>query len=115
MDEISVVQIKTDINFFTLIIILDFIIVPIPLSYKIEMFFTVFIKIANRIMRKYSQILSVSQEIAKELSIDADVTINDAYSMDMQDISMIVKSAIVYPENKIKIVLIDGTHMTIRV
>lgn len=76
---------------------------------------SIFIKIANRIMRKYSQILSVSQEIAKELSIDADVTINDAYSMDMQDISMIVKSAIVYPENKIKIVLIDGTHMTIKV
>ena len=76
---------------------------------------SIFIKIANRIMRKYSQILSVSQEIAKELGIDADVTINDAYSMDMQDISMIVKSAIVYPENKIKIVLIDGTHMTIRV
>ena len=35
--------------------------------------------------------------------------------MDMQDISMIVKSAIVYPENKIKIVLIDGTHMAIKV
>lgn len=33
----------------------------------------------------------------------------------MQDISMIVKSAIVYPENKIKIVLIDGTHMAIKV
>ena len=35
--------------------------------------------------------------------------------MDMQDISMIVKSAIVYPENKIKIVLLDGTHMAIKV
>ena len=51
----------------------------------------------------------------KELSIDADITINATHSMDMQDISLVVKSATVYPENKIKIVLIDGTHMTIKV
>lgn len=43
----------------------------------------IFIKIVNKIMRKYSQILSVSQEVEKELGIDADIIINDAYSMDM--------------------------------
>jgi site-specific DNA recombinase len=75
----------------------------------------IFIKIVNKIMRKYPQILLVSEEIMKELSIDVDITINAAFSMDMQDISLVVKSATVYPENKIKIVLIDGTHMTIKV
>ena len=74
---------------------------------------SIFIKIVNKIMRKYPQILSVLGEILKEFSIDVDITINDIYSIDMQDISMLVKSATVYPENKIKIVLIDGTHMTV--
>lgn len=66
-------------------------------------------------MLKYPRILSVSCEILKEFEINANITVKDGYSMGMQDIFLVVKSATVYPENKIKIVLVDGMHMTIKV
>ena len=73
----------------------------------------IFREIAKRVCKKFPQIKSISQDIIRELDLDVEFTVAMAYSADMQDISIVVKSATVYPENKIKEVLIDGIYMKI--
>lgn len=73
----------------------------------------IFREIAKKVCKKFPQIKSISQDIIRELGLDVKFTVAMSYSADMQDISMVVKSATVYPENIIKVVLIDGTYMRI--
>lgn len=75
----------------------------------------IFREIAKRVCKKFPQIKSISQDVIRELDLDVEFTVAMSYSADMQDISMVVKSATVYPENIIKVVLIDATYMRISV
>ena len=73
----------------------------------------IFREIAKKVCKKFPQIKSISQDIIRELGLGVKFTVAMSYSVDMQDISMVVKSATVYPKNIIKVVLIDGTYMRI--
>lgn len=73
----------------------------------------IFREIVKRVYRKFPRIKSLSQDIIRELGLDVEFTVAMSYTADMQDISMVVKSATVYPENIIKVILIDGTNMKI--
>ena len=73
----------------------------------------IYAEIAKRMWKKYPSIKNISYDILHELSISADLIISPDYEMDLQDISMVVTSATVYPNNTVKIKLIDGSRMTI--
>ena len=73
----------------------------------------IFREIARKSCNRYPQIKTVAQDIMRELGIGASFAIRNAYSMDNQDISIVVRSATVYPQNRIIVKLVDGTRMTI--
>lgn len=70
-------------------------------------------EIAKRICEKYPSIRKNSYDILRELGVNAECNIKQEYLMDMQDISIVVNLATVYPNKIIKIELIDGSEMII--
>ena len=73
----------------------------------------IYTEIASRIFKKYPQIKMVLQNIFLNLGIVAEVIFKKSYIKDIQDISIVVTSATVFPNGIIKIELIDGTRMEI--
>ena len=73
----------------------------------------IYVEIAKRMWKKYPVIKQISHDILHELGMATEFEIKQDYAMDVQDISLVVKSATVYPEKIIKIEMIDGSRMTI--
>ena len=65
------------------------------------------------IFKKYPQIKIVLQNIFLNLVISAEVIFKKSYIKDIQDISIVVSSATVFPNGILKIELIDGSRMKI--
>ena len=73
----------------------------------------IYTEIARRIFTKYPQVKIALQSIFLNLGIAAKVTFKKSYIKDIQDISIVVSSATVFPNGILKIELIDGSRMKI--
>lgn len=73
----------------------------------------IYTEIASRIFKKYPQIKIVLQNIFLNLGIASEVIFKKSYIKDIQDISIVVSSATVFPNGILKIELIDGSRMKI--
>ena len=73
----------------------------------------IFTEIACRVYKKYPKIKNTLQSIFLNLGIVAEVKFKKSYIKDIQDISIIVSSATVFPNGILKIELIDGSRMKI--
>ena len=73
----------------------------------------IYTEIARRIFTKYPQVKIALQSIFLNLGIAAKVTFKKSYIKDIQDISIVVSSATVFPNEILKIELIDGSRMKI--
>ena len=73
----------------------------------------IYTEIASRIFKKYPQVKIVLQNIFLNLGIAAEVIFKKSYIKDIQDISIVVSSATVFPNGILKIELIDGSRMKI--
>lgn len=73
----------------------------------------IFTEIACRVYKKYPKIKNTLQSIFLNLGIVAEVKFKKSYIKDIQDISIVVSSATVFPNGLLKIELIDGSRMKI--
>ena len=73
----------------------------------------IYTEIASRIFKKYPQVKIVLQNIFLNIGIAAEVILKKSYIKDIQDISIVVSSATVFPNGILKIELIDGSRMKI--
>lgn len=73
----------------------------------------IYTEIASRIFKKYPQVKIVLQNIFLNLGIAAEAIFKKSYIKDIQDISIVVSSATVFPNGILKIELIDGSRMKI--
>lgn len=74
----------------------------------------IYMEIARRIYKKYPQIRKVLQSIFLNLGVKIDVKLKKSYIKDIRDISIVVSSATVFPNEIIKIELIDKSQMKIK-
>ena len=74
----------------------------------------IFTEIACRVYKKYPKIKNTLQRIFLNLGIAAEVILKKSYIKDIQDISIVVSSATVFPNGILKIELIDGSRMRIK-
>ena len=74
----------------------------------------IFTEIACRVYKKYPKIKNTLQSIFLNLGIVAEIKFKKSYIKDIQDISIIVSSATVFPNRILKIELIDGSRMKIK-
>ena len=74
----------------------------------------IFTEIACRVYKKYPKIKNTLQSIFLNLGIVAEVKFKKSYIKDIQDISIVVSSATVFPNGILKIELIDGSRMRIK-
>ena len=73
-----------------------------------------FIESVRRLCIKYPAIKSICVAVLEETGVKAGLWVKNSYIHDMQDLTMIVDSAIVYPDKTVKIELIDSTKMKLR-
>ena len=73
----------------------------------------IYTEIASRIFKKYPQVKIVLQNIFLNIGIAAEVILKKSYIKDIQDISIVVSSATVFPNGILKIELIDRSRMKI--
>lgn len=73
-----------------------------------------FIEVIRRLCIKYPAIKSTCVAVMEEAGVKARLQVKNSYIHDMQDLTMIVSSAIVYPNKTVKIELIDSTKMKLR-
>ncbi len=70
-----------------------------------------FIEAIRRLCIKYPVIKSTCIAVMEEVGVKARLQIKNSYIRDVQDLTMIVDSATVYPDRSVKIELIDSTKM----
>lgn len=73
-----------------------------------------FIEAVRRLCIKYPAIKRTCIAVMEEAGVRAGLQVKNSYIHDMQDLTMIVDSAIVYPDKTVKIELIDSTKMKLR-
>lgn len=73
----------------------------------------IYTEIASRIFKKNPQVKIVLQNIFLNFGIAAEVIFKKSYIKDIQDISIVVSSATVFPNGILRIELIDGSRMKI--
>lgn len=73
----------------------------------------IYTEIACRVYKKNPKIKNTLQSIFLNLGIATEVTFKKSYIKDIQDISIVVSSATVFPNEILKIELIDGSRMKI--
>lgn len=73
-----------------------------------------FIEAVRRLCIKYPAIKSTCAAVMEEVGVKARLQVKNSYIYDLQDLTMIVDSATVYPNKTVKIELIDGTKMKFR-
>ena len=73
----------------------------------------IYTEIACRVYKKNPKIKNTLQSIFFNLGIATEVTFKKSYIKDIQDISIVVSSATVFPNEILKIELIDGSRMKI--
>lgn len=71
-------------------------------------------EIIKRIHKKYPRIKVILSKIFLSLDINIEIIIKKSYIKDIQDVSIIVSSATVFPNGILKIELIDGSRMRIK-
>lgn len=73
-----------------------------------------FIEAVRRLCIKCPAVKRTCADVMEEAGVKAGLQVKNSYIHDMQDLSMIVDSATVYPDKTVKIKLIDSTEMKLR-